>query len=238
MHLDLETNDLDFNINPKFAQKYEHRKKREELSQLEHKYASDESCSDIEDDDGVLVTPQVDAQILNTIALIRSKDAAVYDPKTVFFDDETEAPILEKPDKPITLKTYHQNELLNTEKPVVTHAQMQEDVKTEFLAAVKELDDSAEDIFTIRKHDKDEIKEQDKQYSKFLLENIDSSNPNVRAIEEWKQTTDPDEAFLLEYSFFNAVLYLTVAGLTKMQIMCLPTVKSSMILTTPRTKRP
>ncbi len=50
---------------------------------------SDESFSDDDEEDedeiGELVTPEVDAQILTTIAKIRSKDPIVYDSSKNFF---------------------------------------------------------------------------------------------------------------------------------------------------------
>jgi hypothetical protein len=43
------------------------------------------SESEIEDEDGELVTPALDTQILRTISLLKAKDPAVYDPKVNFF---------------------------------------------------------------------------------------------------------------------------------------------------------
>jgi len=49
---------------------------------------SDSESDYIEDDDGALLTPAVDAQILHTLAEIRAKDRKIYDPETKFFDEE------------------------------------------------------------------------------------------------------------------------------------------------------
>jgi protein KRI1 len=46
---------------------------------------STDSDSELEDEDGELITPQVDAQIMKTIAMIRAKNPEVYDEKTTFF---------------------------------------------------------------------------------------------------------------------------------------------------------
>ena len=51
--------------------------------------ASDEADSEDleeEDEEGELVTPEVDAQILKTIAMIQAKDPTVYQPESQFFD--------------------------------------------------------------------------------------------------------------------------------------------------------
>ncbi|TPX35681.1 hypothetical protein SmJEL517_g01900 [Synchytrium microbalum] len=85
-------------INQKFAQKYEAKKKYEELSQLRDKYGdvpindedeeTDSEDDEVEDEEGELVTPPIDAQILKTIAMIQAKDPKVYEPENKFFDEE------------------------------------------------------------------------------------------------------------------------------------------------------
>ncbi len=47
---------------------------------------SDDSEDTDEDEYGQDLTPEVDAQILRTIAAIRNKDSRIYDPKADFFD--------------------------------------------------------------------------------------------------------------------------------------------------------
>jgi protein KRI1 len=46
---------------------------------------SESSDSEIEDEDGELVTPAIENQILKTISLIKSKDPSVYDSSKSFF---------------------------------------------------------------------------------------------------------------------------------------------------------
>ena len=100
-------------INEKYASEYEERKKKEELSQLEDKYreklqmkgikpgtrplateeginstSSDSESDAVEDEDGELVTPAVEAQILKTMAEIRAGDGKIYNPKVNFFSPE------------------------------------------------------------------------------------------------------------------------------------------------------
>ena len=99
-----------FKINEAYAKRLEHNKAREELHRLQAKYpdikalpeeAEDEndedgsSTSESEDEIGELVTPQVDAQIWRTLALLREGAPEVYDEKWTGFNEEDE-------DEPIT----------------------------------------------------------------------------------------------------------------------------------------
>jgi len=81
-----------FTINEQFASKYESRKKSEELSRLRDKYGSDlgesDSSSDEEEDEnGELVTPEIDSQIVKVIEQIRLKDPIVYIKDKNFFEE-------------------------------------------------------------------------------------------------------------------------------------------------------
>lgn len=79
-----------FSINKGFAKRFEHNKKREEKQKLEELYGSedeDDSESDeVEDEDGELITPQLDAQIMKTIHLLQKRDSSMYDPATNCFN--------------------------------------------------------------------------------------------------------------------------------------------------------
>lgn len=84
-----------FGLNKDFAQAYETKKRNEELSKLQDKYGKDYTLSDEEDEeedlsdddsDAELVTPQVDAAILRTLAKIRQKDPSVYEEGREVFD--------------------------------------------------------------------------------------------------------------------------------------------------------
>ncbi|KAJ9062300.1 Kinetochore protein Spc24 [Entomophthora muscae] len=49
---------------------------------------SEESDSEIEDEQAALITPEVDSQILKTIVLLKTKNADIYDPSKKFFDEK------------------------------------------------------------------------------------------------------------------------------------------------------
>lgn len=116
--LDILGGDEDFSlsINSSYAKKYDERKRKQEISQLEDKYKaklqkkgifkasgendeedesdySDSESDEEEDDEGELLTPAVDAQILKTLSEIRSRSQKVYDPNTKFFDEQELAKI-------------------------------------------------------------------------------------------------------------------------------------------------
>ncbi|RKO85162.1 KRI1-like family-domain-containing protein [Blyttiomyces helicus] len=86
---DDEDGDDSFTINTAYAKRYEATKKHQEFTQLREKYGDDyeeeESTDEEEDEVGELVTPEVDAQIMRTISLIRARKPEVYDEKKNFF---------------------------------------------------------------------------------------------------------------------------------------------------------
>lgn len=122
-------------VNKKFAEKYEHRKREQDLARAEELgLLNGEPQTDSEDgiseDEGEQLTAQVDRKILATIAAIRRKDPRVYKPDTTFFkpapvsDDEegssdsdsdagSEAPKSKKKAKKVTAKDVMRQQLLD-----------------------------------------------------------------------------------------------------------------------------
>ncbi|GAA5870321.1 hypothetical protein JCM16303_001963 [Sporobolomyces ruberrimus] len=124
-----------FNVNKGFADKYETKKRTEELSKLQDKYGKDYQFGDLEgeseedsedlsddDSDAEFVTPQVDAAILRTLARIKAKDPAVYEADRDVFEEEEmrtaaaagSAKTSKKASssKPVLLKDYQRSRLL------------------------------------------------------------------------------------------------------------------------------
>lgn len=129
----LENNAGDFKINDEYARRFEHNKKREDLSRLEEKYGKkigkngkpqqddedDESSTDEEeDDDADLVTADLDDEIMDTLQAIKNKDPRVYNKDVKFYRDfvadAAAAPAKDeaKKEKPMTLRDYHRQNLL------------------------------------------------------------------------------------------------------------------------------
>ncbi|KAL4793595.1 KRI1-like family-domain-containing protein [Aspergillus venezuelensis] len=147
----------DFKINEEYARRFEHNKRREEKAQLEAKLGKDDeedessSEDEDEDDDAELATEAVDAEILETIKAIRSKDPRVYDKQTKFFtalDENGEPQKREEKEKSMTLRDYHRENLLsgaNLADEAIdapkTYAQEQQDLKS---AIVKEMHAAAD----------------------------------------------------------------------------------------------
>ncbi|KAI9703044.1 MAG: KRRI-Interacting protein 1 [Bogoriella megaspora] len=114
-------------INAEYAKRFEHNKKREDQQRLEEKYGkangntgdgsasnSDES-SEESDDEGLLATEELDAEIIGTLDMIKSKDPRIYIKSRKFYkdfdpDDTTDGN--EKEEKPMYLQDYHRKNLL------------------------------------------------------------------------------------------------------------------------------
>jgi protein KRI1 len=150
----------------------------------------EESTDEEEDENAELLTPEVDAQIMKTIAAIRTKDPRVYDSKKEFFVGEE----IEKAKKnweekqkqsgkKVTLKDYHREVLLEdggiidddneNEAPAPkTHVQEQEEMKNDFKNAIMADEDEEDGFFTMRDKTADDLAAEEEDYKKFLLESM------------------------------------------------------------------
>eukprot|EP01137_Pigoraptor_chileana_P001868 Opistho-2@40035 len=111
--------ELTLTVNKKFADHYERRKEKEELTRLKDRYevSEDESTSEEEDEEADMLTPKVEEQIFRTIALLKNRDPRIYDPNFKLFGAEKEAAgetAVTKPkkEKPMFLKDYERQRLL------------------------------------------------------------------------------------------------------------------------------
>jgi protein KRI1 len=147
----------DLKINEEFARRFEHNKKREELHRLQEKYKGDEggdkesesSSDESEDDEAVLATEDLDAEISATLKAIKNKDPRIYDKEAVFYKPfDPAADPKEKKEKPMFLRDYHRERYLSgdvgadddsaadAEVPR-TYAQEQDDIKKSILSDIK-----------------------------------------------------------------------------------------------------
>jgi protein KRI1 len=153
-------------VNQKFAQAFEERKRKEELSSLEKRGlgalddGDDESDSETEDEDGEELTRELDADISKTLKLIRKKDPAIYDPAIAFFKkpegDEASEEDAKKSKKkgagPLYYKDLVRQQAIAgdvsgsddeaEQAPVQTYAEEQAQIKTDFLRSLKNEEDS------------------------------------------------------------------------------------------------
>ena len=169
-------------INEEYAKRFEHNKKREERQRLEEKYnkngrpladgddSDSDSTSEEEDDDGDLVTGDLDEEISATLNALRSKDPRIYQETATFYRpiEETTAPV-EKKEKPLYLKDYHRQNLLeggitqddNADDAPMTYAEEQDALKRNLVGELngnEDSDDNEGDDFLQKKavstHDK------------------------------------------------------------------------------------
>lgn len=171
--------DVELTVNAEFAKRYEHNKARAEKHRLEEKYGKDgkglgedsesSSESEDEDEDGELVNEVVDAEISATLQAIRAKDPRIYAEDAKFYtaleQAEMNATAQTTKDKPLYLRDYHRQNLLNNGSQLndeeeggvqLPYVQEQEALKStlvkEFGAADKdESGDSDEDEFLVKK---------------------------------------------------------------------------------------
>ena len=101
-----------------------------------------------------------------------------------------------KKEKPMFLKDYHRNILLNGETPnkefVITHAEEQEKLKQDFKIALVEDSDSGDELFQKRKSDEISV-DDDEEYRQFILENMGDSDEKI----DYNQ--DQGEKFLYDF---------------------------------------
>ncbi|CAK7235218.1 Kinetochore protein Spc24 [Sporothrix bragantina] len=158
-----------FTINEEYAKRYEHNKKREEKQKLEEKYGkaedndddSDSSSDDgTEDEDGYLLTEDLDARMSAALQAIKNKDPRLYDNDAKFFDaaeaekaglEAAAAAAKDPKQKPIYLQDYHRERYLRGDvgadddedptAPPKTYQQEQDEIKKALIDSMNAADD-------------------------------------------------------------------------------------------------
>ena len=215
-------------VNKDFAEQFEQKKRKEELSRLEEKYKdknqddATDSDSESEDEDGELVTAPVDAQILTTLGMIKARSEKIYNPNEAFFvkedlkraEREWKA---RREQKPLTVREYRHEQLLreangedvDAEEQVeegMSFTKQQEQLKQDIKDASNFDREGDEDFLKVRPRTEEEVKREDEEYRAFLLENLSKSKDVRESMHEWLERRDgsakdinKDEAFLIEY---------------------------------------
>ncbi|KAH6850397.1 KRI1-like family-domain-containing protein [Chaetomium sp. MPI-CAGE-AT-0009] len=152
-------------INEEYARRFEHNKKREELHRLQEKYKpggegeqeSESSSDESEDDEAVLVTEDLDAEISATLQAIKNKDPRIYDKDAVFYRPFDPAAVPKtKAEKPMFLRDYHRERYLSGDvgadddsAPAAdvprTYVQEQDEMKKSILSEIKAAAAAADD---------------------------------------------------------------------------------------------
>ncbi|KAJ2006026.1 Ribosome biogenesis protein Kri1 [Coemansia thaxteri] len=183
------------------------------------------SESDVEEDEnGELITPEIDAQIMKALSALRSKDKSIYDSSVQFFSDDAvkqsqetwkakQKAARQASDGVMTLRDYQHKVMLEyggvvdedqeMKQPpaTLTHVQEQEALKKEFKAAFGEdhgdsdADEEGVDFLVKKEKTKEEIAKEDVDYRRFLLDSMGGDAANKAALERWTAfTTDRESA--------------------------------------------
>ncbi|KAF2231313.1 Krr1-domain-containing protein [Viridothelium virens] len=214
-----------FKINQEYAKRFEHNKKREERQRLEEKYGksngingeepseSDESSSEdeSEDDEGLLATQDVDAEIMDTLHAIRSRDPRIYDKNKTFFK-ESDAQVIplesESKEKPMYLRDYHRKNLLggytgdgeeeNDQQGPLTYTEEQNTLKKQLLQEMHNAtgDDGGQSNNDSNEDDADDFlkaKPADRaEYNGFAKKDLKSGNPVTSVPDPNTADRDPE----------------------------------------------
>ncbi|KAJ2708303.1 Kinetochore protein Spc24 [Coemansia spiralis] len=182
---------------------------------------SDSESDGEEDENGALVSPELDAQIMKALVAIQSKDKSVYDPKVNFFSDDAikkseGAWKAKRSAKGMTLAEYQhkvnvehggvvdEDEELEKAVPLMTHAQEQQALRDAFKAAAvsapgggsdSDSDDDGGDLLVKKEKSEQEAAKEDAEYRKFLLASMGSDLTDRRAFASWASVaSDADGA--------------------------------------------
>ncbi|KAI9505214.1 KRI1-like family C-terminal-domain-containing protein [Coemansia spiralis] len=189
-----------------------------ENSESENEASDDDSSSESdaeEDENGELVTPELDAQIMKALTALRSKDKTIYDSNVNFFSEDAikksqeawvskqEIAKLQSKDK-LTLTDYQHkvmvehggiiNEEAELKKATagMTHVEEQEALKNAFKKAAIGNDNSGDDSdddegsFLVKKvKSEKEAAQEEVGYRKFLLDNMGGDATSKAAFESW-----------------------------------------------------
>lgn len=208
------SNDMKLTVNVDYAKRFEHNKRREELDKLESKFGdidSDDSnitTSDEEDELGDLLTPELDAQLLKTVAKIRSKDSSIYNSNSEFFSEEQMESIKKEwknkkainEYKPLDLKQYHnkmikegfidddENEpIYHDRSEIIKEEEEQQGLLDQFHKAVQDQCEDDDELLTKKEKTQEELDKEHEEYKAFLLENLAEEGSAKDTMKRWLQ---------------------------------------------------
>jgi protein KRI1 len=192
---------LDFTVNDKFKKRFEHNetlKDKMRLKELEEELGDeDETSESSEDEDGELLTQDINNTILQTLARIKNKDPVIYKPNAKFFtkddddeDDDDATPTLkqkkEKKEKKITVVDMERERILRGDagehdsEEEQEHAHEDEEdegyyekqkrIKQAFKRAAEP--ESEDDLFVPRTRTKEEEAKEEEDFSEFARERL------------------------------------------------------------------
>nr|XP_033781398.1 protein KRI1 homolog [Geotrypetes seraphini] len=129
-------------INRKFAARYEQYRRKEELQRLKDRYGDSREQEDItsseseDEDDGVAFDPEEEKEFYQTLSLLKKKDPRIYQKDATFYTSE--GPSCEgqesekrKKEKPMFLKDYERNVILEREGKYEDEDETEDDEKAQ-----------------------------------------------------------------------------------------------------------
>ncbi|XP_056263536.1 protein KRI1 homolog [Pseudoliparis swirei] len=110
----------EFNVNSKFAQKYDRYRQKEELQRLKDRYGDEESSESSSGDSEVELDPEVERDFYRTLSLLKKKDPKIYQADAKFYSENAstgdEKPSTSKKvEKPMYLRDYERKVILEKE---------------------------------------------------------------------------------------------------------------------------
>lgn len=209
-----------FHVNANFAEKFERRKRREEIQKaktrakelgLDFDNLEEESSESSEDSDAELVTTKVNSKFLEVMALIRKNDPKLKDPNYHTFSDSDfdEAESKGPKAKPLRyrelyaqtlLKEGADNSLVNEIEDITgpTPVQEQRRLRAEFLHAAEELPE--DDFLTVRPKTNVQLMAEEDDFQKFLETQAPEAKPNADQLRSyWTEKRSKDDRFLKDF---------------------------------------
>ena len=222
------------NLDNEYAAKYDNWRGKEHMQKLRDKYGDqvqdneedeeDESSSEEEDEDAEELTPEVEKAFFATMASLKSKDPALYDGKTTFFQakdaSEPNSKISRTKDEKITLSDmerkimlekggqYEDEVMKNDEHPLnngsLSYNEELKGIKASFQNELNS-DDENEDFLTKRQKTKQEAQEEDEDYKLWLAgqkSNVDETvKEKMGGLRDYwnEDKLDEGEKFLKDY---------------------------------------
>ncbi|KAJ2524862.1 Ribosome biogenesis protein Kri1 [Coemansia sp. RSA 2049] len=189
----------------------------------DHNDSGSADSSDVEEDEnGELVTPELDAQIMKALTALRSKDKSIYNSDVHFFSEDAikqsqdawaaKQNLAKGKDKDKMTMADYQHKVMVEHGGIVdesdeldkvgrgiTHVQEQEALKNAFKKAAivsdgSDDEDDAGDEFLVKKKKTDEeIAQEDADYRRFMLESMGGDVENRAAFENWATRLDDSE---------------------------------------------
>jgi protein KRI1 len=207
-------------VNAKFAEQFERRKRREEIQKAKERAKElgvdfdnldEDSSESSEDSEAELVTSKVNSKFLEVMSLIRKRDPKLKDPNYHTFSDSDfdDAEPSEKKDKPVRYRDLYtqtlleegaDNSLVNeTESKVVpTPIEEQRRLRADFIRAAEDV--AEDDLLSVRKKTKAQRQAEEDDFQSFLETQAPEAKVNAEDLRAyWTEKQDNDDQFLKDY---------------------------------------